>query len=79
MKSTGYPQVVPQLSTAQQAYMDGCARARQRSLTSDYRGCSVHLNVVITRRDGYPQITGYTLSDWCDDSTVDTFVNGEVR
>lgn len=61
------------------AYINACEGARLKSLEADYRGCGVHLNVRIGLKDGYPQITGYYTSDWTDDSTVATFVNGEQR
>jgi hypothetical protein len=66
-------------SDARQAYVEACVQARARSLQPDYKGCAVHLCAVITRKLGYPQITGYTLSDWYDDSVVDTYVNGHQR
>lgn len=50
--------------------------AEERSLSPEYRGCSVHLNCAVQVVDGCPEITNFMLSDWTDDSTLRTFVNG---
>lgn len=45
--------------------------------------CAVHLCVVITKGSVEtrtpPIISGYRLSDWFDDSTIHTFVNGDCK
>lgn len=52
--------------------------AAERSLSADYKGCSVHVNAIIGREAGLPAIIGYALSDWYSDTTVATYVNGRL-
>ncbi len=51
-------------------------RACERSLTPEYKGCAVHLNVILGKIDGIPCVVDYALSDWYGPETVATFVNG---
>lgn len=58
-------------------YAEALARAELRSSQPDYKGCGVYVNARISIESGIPQIVAYELADWCDGSTVLTFVNGE--
>jgi hypothetical protein len=60
-------------------FKQACARAVSLSLTPDYRGCGVHVNATVRVSNGEPCITGYTLSDWTDGTTVATYLNGQPR
>lgn len=57
-----------------QRYATACNEAAAASLKD--RGCAVHVCAVIGMRNGAPVITHYKLSDWFDDATVATYVNG---
>lgn len=54
-------------------------QARQRTLTTEYKGCSLHVNAILAVVNSVPTITGFTLSDWHGPETVATFVDGENR
>jgi hypothetical protein len=62
-----------------------CENARLLSLTDDYKGCAVHVNVhvVKTIKDEvglYMFVAIFGTSDWYDsDCTVATYVNGNGR
>jgi hypothetical protein len=50
-----------------------CLAGKARSEEPDYKGCGVHVNYKVRGET-------YYLSDWYnDDSTVATYVNGELR
>lgn len=60
-------------------YAQTCGQAIARSEQPDYKNCGVNVCAVIKMVNGVPQITGYKLSDWYDDSVVASFVNGKAR
>lgn len=63
-------------------FKEAVEAARARSLTPDYKGCSVHVNASIAGKD-VPKVEpilnplGYYLSAWTDGTTVATFIDGE--
>lgn len=60
-------------------YNEAQKNAQTRSLSSNYKGCGVHVNSVIDKVNGVPMIIGFVLSDWHGPETVATYVNGEER
>jgi hypothetical protein len=55
------------------------AQACRRAIVASRDGCVRHVNASIDpggRDHPEPYITGYRVSDWCDDSTVRSFVGG---
>lgn len=61
------------------AFKAACDLAAQKTLTPEYSGCSLHVCAVVEMVRGAPLVVRYKLSDWTDDATVRTYVNGEVR
>jgi hypothetical protein len=60
--------------------MEYQAALEQAQKTSVAQHCTQHVNAVLGKdADGTPCITGYVVSDWCDGSTVATFVEGWLR
>ena len=59
-------------------YINACLRACKLSATDDYKGCTVNVNALVSKVDGFPEITGYVVSDWySSESTVAQFRNGK--
>lgn len=66
--------------TNKQLFDEACKKAKARSLTFDYKGCVVHVNAAVQLVDGEPRIVAYSVTDWyAGDSTVRTYVDGEIR
>jgi hypothetical protein len=60
-------------------YAASVVQAQQRTLTEEYKGCTVHVNALVQLRDGVPQIVGFSVSDWSGDNTVGSYCNGHER
>lgn len=52
--------------------------AKQRAMEqSKEHGCVQHVNAILEVHGSLPVITGFTVSDWHDGSTLITFSDGE--
>lgn len=67
---------IKRVGTAAGAYMLACQDAREQSMD----GCSTFVCAVLGKNAlGIPEITGFQVSDWFDDSVVATFCKGNER
>ncbi len=50
--------------------------AKTRAQLKSEDGCAYHVCAVMEVCNGVPVVTGFTLSDWMDGTTLATFSNG---
>lgn len=50
--------------------------AKAKALIKSEDGCAYHVNAILVVIAGHPMISGYTISDWYDGTTLATFSNG---
>lgn len=62
------------MNTIEMQYHNMCKEARDESRRD---GCTKHVNAHVGIVDGAPAITGFSISDWYDGSTIATFTDGE--